>query len=74
VEEIRKTNRKDGKMILEKLRGYQAVEAYPEGWACVNCGDEYTEKTIDAEDFYAIHTEHGTECKKCVNETKQKGQ
>ena len=61
-------------MILEKLHGYQAVEAYPEGWSCVNCGDEYTEKTIDAEDFYAIHTEHGTECKKCVNETKQKRQ
>lgn len=61
-------------MILEKLKGYQAVEAYPNGWACVNCGDEYTEKTIDAEDFYAIHTEHGTECLKCVNETKQKGQ
>jgi hypothetical protein len=48
-------------MILETLKGYQAVEAYPEGWACVNCGDEYTEKTIDAKDFYAIHTEHGTE-------------
>ena len=60
-------------MILETLKGYQAIEAYPEGWACVNCGDEYTEKTIDAKDFYAIHTEHGTECLKCVNETKQKG-
>ena len=35
---------------------------------------EYTEKTIDAKDFYAIHTEHGTECSKCVNETEQKGQ
>ena len=52
-------------MILGKLHGYQAVWAYP---------DEYTEETIDAEEFYAIHTEHGTECKKCVNETKQKGQ
>ena len=57
-------------MILEKLKGYQAVWAYPEGWTCVNCGDEYTEKTIDAKDFYAIHTEHGTECLKCI----EKGQ
>jgi hypothetical protein len=60
-------------MILEKLKGYQAVWAYPNWWVCVNCGDEYTEKTIDAKDFYAIHTEHGTECSKCVNETEQKG-
>jgi hypothetical protein len=42
-------------MIIEKLNGYQAVEAYPQGWSCVSCGDEYTEKTIDAKDFYAIH-------------------
>ena len=55
-------------MIIEKLNGYQAVEAYPQGWSCVSCGDEYTEKTIDAKDFYAIHTEHGTECLKCINE------
>jgi hypothetical protein len=60
-------------MIIEKLNGYQAVEAYPQGWSCVSCGDEYTEKTIDAKDFYAINTEHGTECLKCVNETKKKG-
>jgi len=72
VEEIRKTNRKENKMILEKLRGYQAVQAYPDGWSCVNCGDEYTEKTIDAKDFYAIHTEHGTECLKCIEEEKLK--
>jgi hypothetical protein len=72
LEEIRKTSRKDDKMILEKLRGYQAVEAYPEGWSCVNCGDEYTEKTIDAKDFYAIHTEHGTECLNCIEEEKLK--
>ena len=55
------------------IKGLQAVEAYPQGWSCVSCGDEYTKKTIDAKDFYAIHTEHGTECLKCVNETKKKG-
>jgi hypothetical protein len=22
----------------------QAITAYPDGWSCVNCGDEYTEK------------------------------
>jgi hypothetical protein len=59
-------------MILEKLKGYQAVWAYPEGWCCINCGDEYTEKTIDADNFYVIHTEQGTECLKCVNQTERK--
>lgn len=59
-------------MILEKLKGHQAVWAYPEGWSCVNCGDEYTEKTIDAKDFYAIHTEHGTECLKYIEKGKLK--
>jgi hypothetical protein len=54
--------------MLEKIKGIQAIEAYPDGWTCVNCGDEYTEETIDAKDFYAIHTEHGTECLKCINE------
>ena len=53
-------------MILETLKGYQAVQAYPDGWCCINCGDEYTKKTINAEDFYVIHTEHGTECLKCI--------
>jgi hypothetical protein len=55
-------------VILEKIKGYQAVQVYPDGWSCVCCGDSYTEKTIDAENFYVIHTEHGTECLKCVEE------
>ena len=59
-------------MILEKLKGHQAVWAYPEGWTCVSCGDEFTEKNIDAKDFYAIHTEHGTECLKCIEKGKLK--
>ncbi|MDB2405126.1 hypothetical protein N9W19_00300 [bacterium] len=56
-------------MIKEK--GIQAIEAYPDGWTCVSCGDEYTEETIDAKDFYVINSEHGTECLKCANETKK---
>ena len=43
----------------------QAISAYPDGWSCVNCGDEYTEKTIDADCFYVIQTQHGTECLEC---------
>ena len=42
-----------------------AVEAYPDGWTCVECGDEYSERTTDVEDFYAINTSEGTLCKKC---------
>jgi len=56
-------------MIKEK--GIQAIEAYPDGWTCVSCGDEYTEETIDAKDFYVINSEHGTECLKCANKTKK---
>lgn len=57
---------KSDKVILEHLKGYQAVWANPDGWTCVNCGDEYTEETIDADKFYVIITKHGTECKKCI--------
>jgi len=55
-------------MVLEILKGHQAVWAYPDGWTCVCCGDEFTEETIDVDDFYVIHTEHGTECMKCAEE------
>ena len=60
-------NHKREIMILEKLKANQAIEAYPDGWTCITCGEEYTEETTDAKDFYAIHTEHGTECLKCVD-------
>ena len=57
---------------MKKEKSIQAIEAYPDGWTCISCGDEYTEETIDAKDFYVINSEHGTECLKCVNETKTK--
>ena len=55
-------------MILERLNHRQALDAYPDGWSCVNCGKVYNKKTIDLKKFYVIHTEHGTECKKCAEE------
>jgi len=55
---------------MTKEKNIQAIGAYPDGWTCVACGDEYTKETIDAKDFYAIDTKYGTECLKCVNETK----
>ena len=49
----------------------KAVEAYPDGWTCVECGDEYSERTTDAEDFYVIITNEGTLCKKCNQRRKR---
>ncbi len=43
----------------------QAITAYPDGWSCINCGDEYTEKTINSDCFYVIETKQGTECLEC---------
>jgi hypothetical protein len=50
----------------------KAIVAYPDGWSCVNCGDEYTEKTIDADCFYVIETKQGTECLKCSMNNERK--
>jgi hypothetical protein len=36
--------------MVNKTKGVQAIEAYPNGWTCVSCGDEYTEKTMDAKE------------------------
>jgi hypothetical protein len=49
----------------------KAVVAYPDGWSCVSCGDEYTKKTIDADCFYVIETKHGTECLECSTNKEQ---
>mgnify|MGYP003121327996 CR=1 FL=1 len=46
------------------LKSY-AVQAYPDGWTCVDCGDEYSERNTDVEDFYVINTSEGTLCKEC---------
>jgi len=50
------------------LYGEDVVHAYPDGWSCVSCGAEFTEKTIDVECLYVIETKHGTECLKCSRE------
>jgi hypothetical protein len=44
----------------------QAVQAYPDGWTCVSCGTEFSEKTIDVDCFYVIDSENGTECLECI--------
>ena len=63
----RKTNREN----LEIILGEEAVHAYPDGWTCVHCGDEYSENTTDVEDFYVINTDEGTICFTCeVNDEK----
>ena len=51
----------------------EAVQAYPDGWTCVDCGDEYSEKNTDVEDFYVINTSEGTLCKKCNQGEKANG-
>ena len=53
--------------MVNYLYGKDVVDAYPEGWSCISCGAEFTEKTIDVECLYVIHSEEGTECLKCVN-------
>ena len=51
--------------MSESIFKEEAVHAYPDGWTCVHCGDEYSENTTDVEDFYVINTEEGTLCLKC---------
>ena len=43
----------------------EAVQAYPDGWTCIDCGDEYSERNTDVKDFYVINTSEGTLCKEC---------
>jgi hypothetical protein len=49
----------------------QAVQAYPDGWTCVSCGTEFSEKTIDVDCFYVIDSENGTECLECITNKKE---
>jgi hypothetical protein len=46
----------------------KAVYAYPDGWTCISCGTEHSEKTIDVECYYVIDTQVGTLCFKCYME------
>ena len=43
----------------------EAVESCPDGWTCVECGDEYSSKTVDVKDYYVTYTKEGTLCRKC---------
>ena len=43
----------------------QAVDSCPDGWSCAHCGDEYSEKTVNVEDYYVLITDEGTLCLKC---------
>ncbi len=43
----------------------QAVDSCPDGWSCAHCGDEYSEKTVNVEDYYVLSTDEGTLCLKC---------
>ena len=54
--------------MAEYLYKENVVHAYPDGWSCVGCGASFTEKTIDVECLYVIHTEDGTKCIACFNE------
>ena len=51
--------------MSETLFKEKAVHAYPNGWTCVQCGDEYSKQTVDVKDFYAINTDEGTLCLSC---------
>ena len=59
---------KNNKHKINYLYGEDVVHAYPNGWSCISCGAEFTEKTINVECLYAIQTKEGVECLKCVNE------
>ena len=52
------------KLLFKK----DVVNAYPDGWSCVNCGTEFSEKTINVECLYVFSTEVGTLCLKCHND------
>jgi hypothetical protein len=56
--------------MVNYLYGKDVIHAYPDGWSCISCGTEFTEKTIDIECLYVIHTEEGTECLKCNQQAK----
>jgi len=65
---------KKNSMKINYLYGEDVVHAYPDGWSCIGCGAEFTEKTIDVECLYVIHTEEGTKCLKCNQQaSEQKG-
>ena len=57
--------------MVETLFGKDVVNAYPDGWSCVSCGTEFSEKTINVECLYVIQTENEVLCLKCHNDEKK---
>jgi hypothetical protein len=54
--------------MVKYLFKNDVVDAYPDGWTCIGCGTEFSEKTINVECLYVIQNEEGTECLKCFEE------
>jgi|TARA_R110002153_G_scaffold137511_1_gene287594 hypothetical protein len=54
--------------MVKYLFKNDVVDAYPDGWTCIGCGTEFSEKTINVECLYVIQNEEGTECLKCFKE------
>ena len=38
---------------------------FPDGWTCIECGKEFSERTVDVEDYYVNYTDEGTICLTC---------
>ena len=52
-------------MSNKTLYKEQAVQAYPDGWTCIECGKEFSERTVDVKDYYVNYTDEGTICLTC---------
>ena len=52
-------------MMNKTLYKEQAVQAYPDGWTCIECGKEFSERTVDVKDYYVNYTDEGTICLTC---------
>ena len=53
--------------MLKTLYKKQAVNSYPDGWTCIECGDEYLK---DTEGKHIANYDQGTLCKKCDDDDK----
>ena len=43
----------------------KAVHSCPDGWSCIECGEEFSENTIDVKDYYVNYCSDGTICFTC---------
>ena len=51
--------------MIKTLYKEQAVNSYPDGWTCIECGKEFSERTVDVKDYYVNYTDEGTICLTC---------